>query len=133
MATKEEQNRRITVLVTGDRNWTDIIGIGEVFVDFLEERNIDPADVTVIHGDARGADKLAAYMAEFLGMNPIPYPAKWTQYGKAAGPIRNKEMLTANPDIEFAFAFHPNLKESKGTRDMIGLLEKAGIEYRLYK
>ena len=121
------------ILVTGDREWDNPLTILDAFIRFLEDYSLEPSDVTVIHGDARGADKLSAHVAEEMGMKPIPYPAEWNKFGRAAGPIRNKQMLDENPDIDLAFAFHPNLGKSKGTKDMVERLEKAGIEVRKIK
>jgi hypothetical protein len=117
------------ILVTGDRDWSRLLVIFTVFLDFLSEYNIDPKDVIVIHGDCRGADRLCELVAKELGMKPDPYPANWTKYGRAAGPIRNSQMLKENPDIELAFAFHPDLDNSKGTKDMVEKLEKAKVPY----
>jgi len=121
------------ILVTGDRNWDDLVAIAFALEGLLEEFDIHPQDITLIHGAARGADTIAGLVGDELGMDVRPYPAKWSYYGKAAGPIRNQEMLDENPDIELALVFHSNLDESKGTRDMINRLEKAGIGYRHYK
>ena len=47
-----------------------------------------------------------------------PFPAQWSKYGRAAGPLRNTQMLSeGNPDI--VLAFHDNIKRSRGTRNMI--------------
>ena len=118
------------ILVTGDREWTSLEKIASVLEDALTEFHIQPQDVILIHGAARGADSIAGLIGEELGMDVRSYPAKWDKYGRAAGPIRNKEMLDDNPDIDLALAFHPDLSKSKGTRDMIGRLIKAGIEHR---
>lgn len=56
------------------------------------------------------------------------HPADWNKYGKVAGPIRNSEMLKLHPDIDLVLAFHDDLSESKGTRDMVHKAQKAGIE-----
>lgn len=45
------------------------------------------------HGACRGADESAAQIARILGVETDAYPADWDTHGKAAGPIRNREML----------------------------------------
>ncbi|MCV9940936.1 DUF2493 domain-containing protein [Boseaceae bacterium BT-24-1] len=73
-------------------------------------------------GDATGADALAASWAERRGMPFKVYVADWQQHGNAAGPVRNKAMLEeAQPSCVIAFP------GSKGTRNMVGLADKAGI------
>lgn len=47
----------------------------------------------IMHGDARGADRLAARIADDLGIPCKAFPADWTTHGKKAGPIRNQQML----------------------------------------
>jgi hypothetical protein len=55
------------------------------------------------------------------------FPADWETYGKAAGPIRNTQMLTeGNPDM--VAAFHNDISKSKGTKNMIVQAKKAGIK-----
>ena len=59
-------------------------------------------------------------------MNPKWYgnefPADWAKHGKAAGPIRNAEMLTEFlPDYIVAFP------GGKGTADMLRKAEKARV------
>lgn len=45
------------------------------------------------HGDARGVDRQVAADAHRRGVQVTARPADWTAHGKAAGPIRNREML----------------------------------------
>ena len=55
------------------------------------------------------------------------FAADWDKHGKAAGAIRNREMLKkGQPNL--VIAFHTALQQSKGTRDMVELAKKAGIE-----
>lgn len=72
---------------------------------------------------------MAAAIAKDLGLNAdaiLSFPAEWTEYGKAAGPIRNREMLrSGKPDL--VTAFHRDLNQSKGTRDMVEQARAATI------
>ena len=47
----------------------------------------------VLHGGARGADAAIARAADQLGWCSVVMPAQWQQHGRAAGPIRNRELL----------------------------------------
>lgn len=47
----------------------------------------------LLHGAARGADQAIASAADQLGWRQIRCPAAWQQHGRAAGPIRNRQML----------------------------------------
>jgi hypothetical protein len=83
---------------------------------------------TIVEGEQRGADKMAREWAKSRGFPFLPFPAKWTIYGKSAGPIRNQQMLDeGKPDM--VVAFHEKFEASKGTADMIRRARKAGIPY----
>lgn len=107
------------ILVCGDREWTDRARIFRILEGFLEEKPL------IIHGGCRGADRLAGEVATNLGFKVEVYPADWRKHGKAAGPIRNRQMLDEHPDI--VIAFHNDLKNSKGTKDTVTEAIKRGI------
>lgn len=77
------------------------------------------------HGGARGADTIAGEVAAKLGIPCRVFPADWKNNGKAAGPIRNIEMLEVfEPDMVLAFP----IGESRGTYHMIDIAKKAGVK-----
>ena len=47
----------------------------------------------VLHGGARGADAAIGRAAQQLGWSSLVMPAQWQLHGRAAGPIRNRELL----------------------------------------
>ena len=103
------------VLVAGGRsNYNFEIMVG-VFCRYTVEGDI------IVHGDAAGADRLCAHIAHTLGLATEAHPADWKRYGKAAGGIRNQEMLDSGIDLALVFA------GGYGTRDMLGRLAAAGI------
>jgi len=107
------------LLICGDRNYHQIENIR----DLLEVYG--PSD-TVIHGACRGADHLAGVVAASKGIPVEVYPADWSQYGKAAGMIRNQQMIDeGKPDM--VVGFHDDLHLSKGTKGMLRIAKKAGI------
>jgi hypothetical protein len=129
------------ILVTGDREWTSYESIVDAFELVCIEFEIEPSEIILIQGGARGADDIADRVGDLLGMDVITYYAHWRHteecpkdcremQGRPAGVIRNSKMLKENPDIDLALVFHTDLTKSKGTRDMVGKLEKAGITIR---
>lgn len=80
-------------------------------------------DITsVVSGTARGADKMGERFAEETGLPIYQFPAKWEEYGRAAGPIRNQVMA------EFGDALIALWDgKSRGTKGMIDLAKKKGI------
>lgn len=74
---------------------------------------------------------MAKAVAQSQGYTVESYPADWKRYGRAAGPIRNRQMLEeGKPDL--IIAFHSNLAESRGTANMVKIARKAGIEVRVF-
>lgn len=108
------------VLCCGDREWSDWKAIQR------ELRGLGPLTI-IVHGDCRGADKMCGYVADRLGYEVVPVPADWTRHGKAAGPIRNQQMLDQHPDIALVLAFHNDLTQSKGTKDMVWRARQRGV------
>jgi hypothetical protein len=53
----------------------------------------------LLHGAARGADQAIAAAADQLGWPQIACPATWSEHGRAAGPIRNRQMLERSLDL----------------------------------
>lgn len=88
-------------------------------LDYYHDSN--PFSV-VIHGAARGADTLAAEWARDRGIPVLPFPADWDSHPRAAGPIRNAQMLReGKPDVVIAFP------GGRGTANMIDQAERAGV------
>jgi hypothetical protein len=86
--------------------------------------------VVIIHGCAEGADLLADEWGLINWVKIEGYPADWKKYKKAAGPIRNQQMLDeGKPDLVVAFP----TKNSRGTWDMVRRAEKAGVPVLIYK
>jgi hypothetical protein len=101
------------LLVTGDRNWKD----ERIIQNVLEMLKIIKPDMVVIHGGANGADSIAGDIAESLGIKTLEFRADWNKYGRAAGPIRNQQMLDEGKPTA-VMAFHKDLRSSRGTLDM---------------
>ncbi len=111
------------ILVTGSRDWTD----REAVWSALNEHATPGA--TVVHGDCpTGADHLAK---QWCSTQPdiveSPHPANWKEHGRAAGPIRNQQMVNLGADLCLAFP----LGASRGTRDCMRRAEGAGIPLRV--
>ena len=107
------------VLICGDRNWTDTASMRNCFFTF-------PTDTVIIESEARGADRMAATYAAYFDFTVMRFPANWAKYGKAAGPIRNQQMLDeGKPDL--VVFFHKDLASSKGTKDVVIRAKKAGV------
>ena len=83
----------------------------------------------LIHGDAKGADRLAKAIAEENNIFVHTLPAEWDKYGRAAGPIRNIQMLEMKPVLVLAFY---NKIESKGTSHTVTEARKRNIPVKIF-
>lgn len=116
------------ILVCGSRDWNDYRMISDALIDNYS------LPFVVIEGEARGADRMAAEWAErwHQPVELLRFPANWNKYGRAAGMIRNQQMLDeGKPDL--VLAFHDDLEHSKGTKDMVNRARRAGIEVRVIR
>lgn len=93
----------------------------------LEGVHAHNKDLIVIEGGASGADALSRKACEELGIDVIEIPANWKKYGKRAGPIRNKRMVSMCPSLVYAFVNKP-LGQSRGTIDMCRKAKSEGIK-----
>lgn len=108
------------LLVCGGRDYAD----KKVVYDIL--LNIQPTEIC--QGGATGADFLAKQFAEHWKVPCQEFKADWKKYGKAAGPIRNKQMLEEfDPDMVVAFP------GGSGTQNMIKLATEAGKKVLIVK
>lgn len=124
------------LLVCGSRRMPDVTGkylvkrlMAEAVPPIMDER-----DIILIHGGAKGIDTLAGDYAKTLGWTVHEYPADWDAHGKAAGPIRNQQMLEmehlSGDGIHLVLAFPA--PDSRGTWDMVERAAKWHIPVRVY-
>jgi hypothetical protein len=90
----------------------------------LDVVRAEHGELVVVHGAARGTDSLAGEWARERGQQEEPHPAAWGKYGRAAGPIRNAEMVKQGAGLCLAFP------GGRGTADCVSKCEKAGIPVR---
>lgn len=83
-------------------------------------------EITVVCGQAKGADTLGEQYAMEKGYTIDYYPAQWKLYGKRAGYLRNEQMAQ-NADALAAFWNG----ESRGTKNMIELAKRYGLKVRV--
>lgn len=86
--------------------------------------------VTIVHGDALGADRMCDEVARLFGFAVESHPvttADWHNKGKRAGILRNIAMLDLGADE--VIAFHDG--QSKGTRHTINASRERGLPVRV--
>jgi hypothetical protein len=120
----EYLNRPRRILICGDRKWSD-------YEFILERVRRLPPGTRIIEGGAKGADTLARRAGHACGLVVEQYNADWKRYGRAAGPIRNLEMLHDGAPTE-VWAFHDRIWASKGTADMMKIARKERVPAILF-
>jgi YspA, cpYpsA-related SLOG family len=106
------------LLVCGGRHYAD----RDAVFSALDRAHAKREITLLIHGAARGADTLGEEWAKSRQIPYLGHPARWTQYDKAAGGLRNQAMLNRwAPDGVVAFP------GGTGTADMKRRAEFHGI------
>lgn len=113
----------VRILVTGSRSWTEAWVIKSAIRDVVRAG----MSVTVVHGGARGADRIAGDVARSLGFIEEVHVPDWST-GKAAGIRRNLAMIDAGADVCLAFI----RDGSRGATHCADAAEKAGIPTRRF-
>ena len=129
------------VIVTGGRDFKDGALVWDEFEALAAAcvNNDEFHPPTIVHGGARGADRLCAEAAQEMGFLVDPHPADWDhcapdckpghrrraawgEYCPTAGIRRNQEMVDAGADLLMVFP------GGDGTEDCVRRARRAGIE-----
>ena len=104
------------IIVAGSRDLyrPDLVG------EMLDEAGWKPTHI--ISGCARGADKAGEAWAQENGVEVIRMPADWGKHGRAAGPIRNREMAKIGDALAVIWD-----GKSRGTANMLEEARKRGL------
>lgn len=120
------------ILVCGGRDFTDQTFFDKKMTELMNEYGKtsigysgipELINVSFISGCARGPDSFIIEYANYFGAYVQKFPADWKRYPKAAGAIRNQQMLDeGKPDLVIAFP------GGNGTADMIARAKAHGIK-----
>jgi len=110
------------ILVCGSRHWND-------WEKMKTRLDLFGPDISLILGDAKGADLMAEQYARGHKIPFMVFYADWKRQGLAAGPIRNRKMLDEKPDL--ILAFHENIAASKGTKDCVNEAARRGFHVEI--
>ena len=112
------------IVVTVGRDFSD----RDIVVKSMGKLNVGHGDV-IVDGCASGADTICAEVGSKLGATIEPHPADWKRYGKAAGPMRNHEMIDSGCDFLLAFPGGRGTDECKryARRNGVKVVEAADL------
>lgn len=129
------------ILVTGSRTWRDAPTISKAMLDAVADGNPFGWGVILVHGDALGADRIAAKYAKDFGWSVEKHPVRWDQHSKdcpawhegerickRAGMVRNEYMVSLGADICLAFI----RDGSSGATACARMAKDKGIPLRRY-
>lgn len=112
------------LIVCGGRDFNDRGLLYTILTELWSEwkEHYPPNEhILIIHGGARGADRLAGQWAKDMGVPCVGHPADWDKHGKKAGVLRNIEMFDKyRPGAVIAF------KGGRGTAHMVSYSRKNG-------
>ena len=110
------------VCIVGSRDFPQMKQVEE-YVNSL------PEGTTVVSGGARGVDTVAEEAASKRGLQVEVFKADWERYGKIAGMIRNRTMLSTLTKDDKVVAFWDG--HSHGTNHSISCASGLGLNYEV--
>lgn len=116
-----ETEKSLRVIVAGGREFNNYQMVKEA----LDELRLTCPNISIVCGEARGADTFGRKYAEENNLPIDSHPvtaADWKTYGKGAGYRRNEDMAKV---ADALLAFWDG--ESKGTKHMIDLSRKYNL------
>ncbi len=113
----EGPGQQVKVIIAGGRTITDPELVHMAMSKFTEGGRW-PSEI--VSGGANGVDFMGEKWARDHHIPVKLYPAQWGKHGKAAGPIRNKEMAFYADELVAIWSGSP------GTANMIGHMRKLG-------
>lgn len=114
------ENQRI--IIAGGRDFMDYALLKDTCDRLLRESTMGQQPI-IVSGHANGADMLGERYAMERGWQTDIHPADWKRHGRAAGPIRNREMALGSSAL---IAFWDG--KSRGTKNMIDIANKLGLQ-----
>jgi hypothetical protein len=114
----------MNLAIVGSRHFTNNVQF-EKYVDMWITENGNPQ--MIVTGCAKGTDHLAREYAKKYNIDLKVYKADWKMYGKAAGPLRNAEIINNSTHV---LAFPSNT--GKGTQDTLKKAIKAKLSQTVY-
>ena len=116
----------IKCIIAGSRTFNDYALLKKILAGFFS--TMDPKDVEIVSGTARGADQLGERYAKEHSLTVQRFHAEWNRYGRSAGYRRNEVMAQYATHL---IAFWDG--ESRGTKHMIDLAKKANLSVYVVK
>lgn len=112
------------IIIAGSRNFNNYELLKKTLDGLLDKRE----EIEIVSGAASGADYLGELYAKENGYKLTKLLADWQKYGKAAGPIRNKQMAQYADGLVLFWDGN-----SRGSKNMLENAKKEGLEIKEVK
>lgn len=124
----EDQKVRSRIIVCGGRHFDDYPRLTAEINGVVQSLGLQMNEMEIISGHCAGTDQLGERYAEEHEVDCKVFPAEWKKYGRAAGPIRNSQMIdyAAESVMPVVVAFVS--PKSKGTMDTVNKARKKGFK-----
>jgi hypothetical protein len=110
------------IIIAGGRDFNDYDRLCAFMDQWTLDNDMGPDNTDFISGAAAGADWFGELWATSRGYKVMLFPANWTDHGKAAGYIRNKQMADEATGL---VAWWDGT--SRGTSHMISVMSGRGL------
>lgn len=115
------------IIVCGGRHFYDYELLKRKIQTVINMHHLKYEDIEIVSGHCEGADMLGEKYAQEFGASITIFPAQWEKYGRAAGPIRNKQMVDYIKEDENPLVIAFTSPRTKGTRNTIKEAKKLNI------
>lgn len=113
------------IIIAGTRTFDDYALLRKTMCNLFGQ--VPTSQMEVISGHCpTGADRHGEVFARRNGIRLTLFPADWKKYGKAAGPVRNRQMVEYAAPDGYCVIFWDG--KSRGSRNMIAEAKKAGLK-----
>ena len=123
-----EPNKRARIIVCGGRNFNDYDRMKSILDGVIAEIGLGITAIEIVSGHCAGADQLGEKYAEERGYPCKVFPANWEKCGRAAGPIRNSEMIKYASEVEVPVVVAFRSPRTMGTNDTVKKAQRKGFK-----
>lgn len=123
-----ERERKARVIICGGRHFKDYECLESVMSEVMSKIAPWRDVIEIVSGHCEGADQLGELYAKKHGLPCKVFPAQWKKHGRAAGPIRNSEMVKYASEAEMSVVIAFRSPRTKGTNDTVKKATKQGFK-----
>lgn len=118
----------VRIIIAGTRSFDNYALLRKTMCSLFGQ--VPPSQMEIVSGHCpTGADSLGELFARRNNIRLTLFPADWAKYGKAAGPIRNRQMAEYAASDGYCVIFWDG--KSRGSRNMAAEAKNAGLKTKI--